>query len=68
MERSFASGVAPVFNVEVEDQHEYFAGGVLVHNCVFALSELMLTPQAAPGRTYVPRERLDVRRVPARRF
>lgn len=38
---SFASGEAPVYNLEVEGQPEYFANGVLVHNCVWALHELM---------------------------
>jgi hypothetical protein len=27
-------GEHPVFNLEVEDQHEYFANGLLVHNCM----------------------------------
>ncbi|MFA5239791.1 MAG: hypothetical protein WC476_08825 [Phycisphaerae bacterium] len=31
-----------VYNLEVEDCHEYFANSVLVHNCVWALTELML--------------------------
>jgi intein/homing endonuclease len=35
-------GTATVYNLEVEDCHEYFANGVLVHNCVWALTELML--------------------------
>ena len=36
--------VEPVFNLHVEDQHEFFANGVLVHNCVWALTDLMDTP------------------------
>lgn len=39
---SCAAGTAPVYNLEVEDMHEYYANGVLVHNCVWALSVLML--------------------------
>ena len=31
---------APVYNLEVEGEHEYFANGILVHNCVWALTEL----------------------------
>jgi hypothetical protein len=27
----------PVYNVEVEGQHEYFANGILVHNCKYVL-------------------------------
>jgi len=30
----------PVFNLEVEGEHEFFANGVLVHNCVWALTDL----------------------------
>lgn len=40
--RVYASGRAPVFNIEVEDQPEYFANGVLVHNCVWALTKLLI--------------------------
>lgn len=29
-------GLAPVFNIEVEDQPEYYANGVLVHNCAWS--------------------------------
>jgi len=38
--RSYASCAAPVYNLEVEGEHEYFANGILVHNCVWALTEL----------------------------
>ena len=38
------SGRASVYNLEVEDVHEYYANGVLVHNCVWALLELTLKP------------------------
>jgi hypothetical protein len=38
--RSFASGSAPVYNLEVEGEHEYFANGILVHNCVWGITEL----------------------------
>lgn len=34
--------IEPVYNLEVEDCPEYFANGILVHNCVWALTELML--------------------------
>lgn len=36
-----AAGEADVYNLEVEDAHEYFANGILVHNCVWAATELM---------------------------
>jgi hypothetical protein len=38
--RSYERGIAPVYNLEVEGEHEYFAEGILVHNCVWALTEL----------------------------
>jgi hypothetical protein len=34
--------IEPVYNLEVEGCPEYFANGVLVHNCVWALTDLML--------------------------
>ncbi len=39
----YAAGKAPVYNLQVQNAPEYFANGVLVHNCVWALTELMLT-------------------------
>jgi hypothetical protein len=33
---------AAVYNLEVAEHPEYFANGILVHNCVWVLSELML--------------------------
>lgn len=39
------SGRVPVFNLTVEGENEYYANGILVHNCdalVWALTELML--------------------------
>lgn len=38
------SGLHEVWNLEVEDAHEYFANGILVHNCVHAITSLMITP------------------------
>jgi phage terminase large subunit-like protein len=32
----------PVFNIEVRDYPEYFANGILVHNCVWAVTHLAL--------------------------
>ncbi len=40
--RSYASGTAPVYNLEVQDHPEYFANGILVHNCVWAITDLMV--------------------------
>lgn len=27
------AGIENVYDLEIEDQHEYFANGILVHNC-----------------------------------
>lgn len=32
---AFTGQVKPVWNLQVEDQHEYFANGILTHNCMF---------------------------------
>ena len=39
----FSEGrVEPVYNLQVEDEPEFYANGILVHNCVWALTELMV--------------------------
>lgn len=43
--QSSEAGAAPVYDLTIEGEHEFFANGVLVHNCdalVWALTELML--------------------------
>jgi len=37
----------PVYDLQVEGCHEFFAGGILVHNCVWALTELGV--ETSPG-------------------
>jgi hypothetical protein len=37
-----------VYDLMVEDNHEFFADGLLVHNCVWALTNLMLDAQVIP--------------------
>ncbi len=37
-----SAGTADVFDLMVEGDHEFFAGGLLVHNCVWALTELLV--------------------------
>jgi len=32
---AFTGQVKPVWNLQVEEQHEYFANGILTHNCMF---------------------------------
>lgn len=55
MARSYESYAQPVYNLEVEGEHEFFANGVLVHNCVWAITDLKLwAPPPTPMRTYVP--------------
>ena len=36
------AGEAQVFDLEVSDQHEYFANGLLVHNCIDAIRYVIL--------------------------
>ena len=38
----FDAGRSPVYNLTVEDQPEFFANGVLVHNCIDALRYLLM--------------------------
>lgn len=40
----------PVFNLTVEGTHEYFANGVLVHNCADALAYALLSRPWTPNR------------------
>ncbi|MDI6790826.1 MAG: Hint domain-containing protein [Thermodesulfobacteriota bacterium] len=37
--------IQPTYNLEVEGCPEYFANGVLVHNCVYSLAEIMTHTQ-----------------------
>ena len=39
--RSYASGASDVFDLMIEGEHEFTANGVIVHNCVWAVTELM---------------------------
>lgn len=36
---------APVYDLTVEDQHEFYAGGILVHNCLDALRYAVVTTE-----------------------
>lgn len=42
----------PVYDLMIEDEHEFFADGVLVHNCVWAITELMLSSSAEAWISY----------------
>lgn len=44
-----AVGEGPVYNLHVEGRHEFFANGVLVHNCIHGLTDLMLGAQDTHG-------------------
>lgn len=48
-----SSSPAAVYNLEVEDEHEYLANGILAHNCMyaFALSEELPMPTVAESST-----------------
>ena len=41
----YERGKADVYNLHVDGVHEFYANGVLVHNCVWALTELMTDNQ-----------------------
>lgn len=41
----------------VEGAHEFFAGGLLVHNCVWAITDLLLTDMKGWGLYEVTRRR-----------
>ena len=60
-------GRQSVYNLEVEGKPEYFANGILVHNCVWALTELgaCITPTVWGGEKKQPEdERLkELRRL-----
>lgn len=71
--RSYANGVADVFDLQVEDEHEFVASGVIVHNCVWAISA-GLYPESlksgAPGQatSASPNRVQGVRRAPTRQI
>jgi hypothetical protein len=33
---------APVYDLEIEGEHEFYASGILVHNCRYALSDMIM--------------------------
>lgn len=39
-------GKENVYNMEVEDLHNYIANGIVVHNCRYIIMELALTGRA----------------------
>jgi hypothetical protein len=54
---SYAAGRADVYNLTVEGEHEFFANGVLTHNCD-ALRYLLMAMGLRPPRK--PPEALDL--------
>lgn len=48
-----SSSPAAVYNLEVEDEHEYLANGILAHNCMyaFALAEDLPMPSVQPEQS-----------------
>lgn len=51
----YAAGHSPVFNLTVEDQPEFFANGVLVHNCLDA-GRYLLMGRGVPFEPVAPLE------------
>jgi len=43
--KSSSGGVAAVYNLTIADPPEYFANGILVHNCVWLYTELLVEPE-----------------------
>ena len=56
----------PVFNLSVEGEEEYFANGILVHNCRYAVAGVLLDPEDKPAQQ-VKREKLDAIKDPLAR-
>jgi hypothetical protein len=44
-----AAGNAAVYNLSVDDAEEYFANGILVHNCLYAICAGMIAPEGVIG-------------------
>lgn len=53
-------GFADVFDLEIEDQPEFFANGVLVHNCRYGIR--MMAPAGRKPKEVEAQERLDALR------
>lgn len=51
---SVSSVRADVFDLSVADCHEFVADGVVVHNCVWALTDLMLDQRDVSVEQYRP--------------
>lgn len=47
--RCSPGGTAAVYNLMVDSQPEYFANGILVHNCVWAFTELLVAARKRAG-------------------
>jgi len=42
-------GIADVYDIQVESDHEFFANGILVHNCLFYLAQIPMRYLGAYG-------------------
>lgn len=49
------SGKQDVYNLQVNEQPEFYANGILVHNCIWALTELFSRIVSPSGRKDIPR-------------
>lgn len=59
------SGTLPVFNLQVADQPEFFANGVLVHNC--NLLQFFYVDHSIQARELTPQERAEEALLPHQR-
>lgn len=50
VERVMLGGTAKVYNLHVDGVHEFYANGILVHNCIWGISELFPALTRRPKR------------------
>ena len=61
------SGKSDVYDLTVEDQHEFFVNGVLVSNCIDALRYAVEGERLAPKPIVIPKAAMQRARIPVMR-
>ena len=64
---NFDAGEADVYDLQVEGSHEFVAEGVIVHNCVWAMTYLGVVLSSSWAVLYEPREKVAVDDAPPKR-
>lgn len=54
------AGFADVYDLEVEGAHEFFANGILVHNCLRYGTKSALKPRSTPFPVVAAEKRLEM--------